>query len=150
MNDFILQNSFISTKLSHNVILYIILLGGACFMENLSEINKKVSSTLREENNAVVYTAWLSFTEEAQLEDGNIVINVPNPYIKETLEERYNFDIEELYRNEIAFSKLIIRTEAEQITNAFKKANNIEYVNMKVLNAFEKIMLSSNDFKVSL
>lgn len=119
-------------------------------MENLSAINKKVSSILREENNTVVYTAWLSFTEEAQLEDGNIVINVPNPYIKETIEERYNFDIEELYRNEIAFSKLVIRTEAEQITDAFKKSDNIEYVNMKVLNAFEKIMLSSNEFKVSL
>lgn len=150
MNNFILQNSFIPIKSNHNVILYMILLGGACFMKNLSEINKKVSSTLREENNAVVYTAWLSFTEEAQLEDGNIIINVPNPYIKETIEERYNFDIEELYRNEIAFSKLIIRTEAEQIADAFKKADNIEYLNMKVLNAFEKIMLSSNEFTVSL
>ena len=119
-------------------------------MENLRAINKKVSNTLREENNAVVYTAWLSYTEDALLEDCNIIINVPNPYIKESLEERYGLDIEELYRSEFKFSKLIIRTEAEQIADTFNKADTIEYINAKVLTAFEKIMLSSNEFMVSL
>jgi chromosomal replication initiation ATPase DnaA len=119
-------------------------------MNNLSLINEKVSNTLKEENNAVVYTAWLSFAEEAQLEDGNLVINVPNPYIKETLEERYSLDIEGLYRKELAFAKLIIRTEAEQIVDAFRKSESVEYVNEKVLGAVEKIMLSSKQFTVSL
>lgn len=119
-------------------------------MNNLSLINEKICSTLREENNSVVYTAWLSFTEAAQLEDNNIVINVPNQYIKETLEERYCSDIEDLYRNELSFSKLVIRTEAEQIADTFKKAESVDYVNTKVLGAVEKIMLSSKHFSVSL
>jgi hypothetical protein len=34
-------------------------------METLSLINSKVITTLKEENNSVVYAAWLSFTEKA-------------------------------------------------------------------------------------
>ncbi len=119
-------------------------------MENLSLVNKKVSSILKEENNAVVYTAWLSYAETAKLEDDNLIIEVPNQYIKETLEERYSIDIEVLYRGELDFSKLIIRTEAEQIVDTFKKADSVEYINENVLGAVEKIMLSSKQFKVSL
>jgi chromosomal replication initiation ATPase DnaA len=119
-------------------------------MENLSLINSKVATTLREENNSVVYTAWLSFTEKAQFENNDIIINVPNQYIKETLEERYLSDIEDLYRREIPFSKLIIRTETEQILDTFKKADSVEYINTKVLSVVEKIMLSSKQFTVSL
>jgi chromosomal replication initiation ATPase DnaA len=119
-------------------------------MENLCFINNKVASTLKEENNAVVYTAWLSFTEGAQLQNNNIVINVPNQYIKETLEERYLSDIETLYRNELSFSKLVVKTDAEQIFDTFEKAESVEYVNTAVFNAVEKIMLSSKQFTVSL
>lgn len=119
-------------------------------MKILAEINNKVSGILKEENNLVVYAAWLSFAEDAKLEDNNIIIDVPNPYIKETIEDRYYLDIEELYRNELNFSKLIIRTEAEQIADTFKKADNVEYVNTNVIDAVEKIMLSSKKFSVSL
>jgi chromosomal replication initiation ATPase DnaA len=119
-------------------------------MLNLALINNKVSSVLKEENNEVVYRAWLSYTEDAYIEDGNLVINVPNQYIKETFEERYISDIEALYRSELDFSKLLIRTEAEEIVNTFEKADSIEYVNSKVLGVVEKIMLSSKQFSVSL
>jgi chromosomal replication initiation ATPase DnaA len=119
-------------------------------MENLSLINIKITTILKEENNSVVYTAWLSFTEKAKLEDNNIIINVPNQYIKETLEDRYLSDIEDLYRSELTFSNLVIRTETEQILDTFKKADSVEYINTKVLNVVEKIMLSSKQFTVSL
>jgi chromosomal replication initiation ATPase DnaA len=119
-------------------------------MNNLSLINNNVSNILREDNNEVVYRAWLSFTENANLEDGNIIITVPNQYIKETIEDRYFSTIEELYRNELQFSILIIKTEAEQIVDTFRKAESIDLIEDDSLDAVEKIMLASNQFTVSL
>jgi chromosomal replication initiation ATPase DnaA len=119
-------------------------------MSNLKEINDRVSSVLREENNEVVYRAWLNFAENSKLIDGNIVITVPNQYIKETLEDRYIFEIEALYKNDLSFSKLIIITEAEEVADTFKKADSVDYINNSALGAVEKIMLSSKQFTVSL
>lgn len=78
-------------------------------MKNISLANKKISEILREENNEVVYNVWLNCIENAQLEDNNIVVNVPNHYIKETFENKYSFDIESMYRNELEFSKFVVR-----------------------------------------
>jgi hypothetical protein len=41
-------------------------IGGISFTETLSLINSKVIPTLKEENNSVVHTAWLSFTGKAE------------------------------------------------------------------------------------
>ena len=128
-------------------------------MRDLSLVNQRVSETLKGENNEVVYKAWLFFTEDAQFEDGNIVIRVPNHYIKSTLEERYHSDIEELYRNEFDFLKLIIKTEVEELANRKAMAleqsfeNSIESeenASDSLLENMKKIMLASNSFSVSL
>lgn len=84
---------------------------GRVFMKNISEVNEKVCRILRDENNEVIYKAWLSFAEDAQYEDNNIVINVPNNYIKETMETRYYEDLEALYKEDLDFSKLLIRAK---------------------------------------
>lgn len=77
-------------------------------MANLSLVNKKISEILRNENNEVVYTVWLSCTEDAEFEDNNIIIKVPNHYLRETFENKYKFEVETLYRKELNFSKLIV------------------------------------------
>jgi chromosomal replication initiation ATPase DnaA len=110
-------------------------------MVDLSLINQKVIDILKEEANEVVYRVWLSFTEKAKFEEGNIVVVVPNQYIKQTFEERYSSDIEELYKNNIDFSKLIVRTEEE---------NEQIMKTVYVEKYFEKIMLSSTQFSVAM
>jgi chromosomal replication initiation ATPase DnaA len=79
---------------------------------SILKLNNQISEVLKQEYNEVIYTAWLSFIETAELENENIVISVPNQYIKETLLERYAQDIEDLYRNSFNFNKLIIKTLA--------------------------------------
>lgn len=80
---------------------------------SISKLNNQICEVLKQEYNEVIYTAWLSFIETAELENENIVISVPNQYIKETFLERYAEDVEELYRNSFNFNKLIIRALAE-------------------------------------
>ncbi|MFL0246016.1 DnaA N-terminal domain-containing protein [Candidatus Clostridium stratigraminis] len=80
---------------------------------SISKINNQISEVLKQEYNEVIYTAWLSFIETAELENENIVISVPNQYIKETFIERYVDNVEELYRDCFNFNKLIIKTLAE-------------------------------------
>jgi chromosomal replication initiation ATPase DnaA len=78
-------------------------------MKDIKFINKKISDILKNDYNEVVYKVWLFLTESAELDENDIVINAPNYYIKETMEDRYASEIEELYRNELKFSKFIIR-----------------------------------------
>ncbi|MFL0267328.1 DnaA N-terminal domain-containing protein [Candidatus Clostridium radicumherbarum] len=80
---------------------------------SISKLNNQISEVLKQEYNEVIYTAWLSFIETAELENENIVVSVPNQYIKETFLERYANDVEELYRNCFNFNKLIIKTLAD-------------------------------------
>lgn len=79
-------------------------------MIDLMSINKKISNILKRENNGVVYTVWLSCTENAKLERNNIVIDLPNHYLKETFEDKYKFEVESLYRNEFDFFGFIVRS----------------------------------------
>ncbi|ERI93980.1 hypothetical protein HMPREF1982_01288 [Clostridiales bacterium oral taxon 876 str. F0540] len=118
-------------------------------MKNLTVISKNICDLLKEEYNEVIYKAWLFFTENAFIEDENIVITVPNHYIKETLGERYLSHIEDLYRTKVDFSRLIVKTDSE--INESKKHNTLEeYLESENTSAFlEKIMLSSNKFSVS-
>jgi|GEM_PF-4526146 len=84
---------------------------------SISIINNQISEVLKQEYNEVIYKAWLSFVETAELDNENIVISVPNQYIKETFLERYAFDVEDLYRSCFGFNKLIVKASAE---NEFK------------------------------
>lgn len=79
-------------------------------MKDIMSINKKISSLLKRENNEVVYTVWLSCTENAKFEKNNVVINVPNDYLRETFEDKYRFEVESLYRNELNFFGFIVRS----------------------------------------
>lgn len=83
---------------------------------NLSKVNIEIADVLKQDYNEVIYKAWLTFIDTAVLDNGNIIISVPNQYIKETFEERYIFEIEELYRRSIYFDKLIVKTPDPQIT----------------------------------
>lgn len=114
-------------------------------MLEFSKINNKVSETLRQENNEVVYRGWLFLNENAQLENNNIIINVPNMYTKEIFEDRYLSDIESLYRNELSFDKIILKVVSEnQIaspSNIGDKSNLlddvIEKINFNVKHVYE-------------
>jgi chromosomal replication initiation ATPase DnaA len=81
---------------------------------SIVDVNIEICETLRQEYNEVIYKAWLAFIENAQLKNGNIVISVPNQYIKETFLDRYAFDIEKLYKNCFNFDKLIVEIPAEE------------------------------------
>lgn len=118
-------------------------------MKNLSLISQNICDLLKEEYNEVVYKAWLFFTEKAFIEEENIIITVPNQYIKETLGERYLSHIEELFRRELQFSKIIIKADGENDID--KKHNNFEeYLHDENPSIFmEKIILSSKKFSVS-
>lgn len=82
-------------------------------MKNISLINERVCSTLKSENNEVIYKSWLSFAENAKYDGINIIITVPNNFVKEAIEERYSEDLEQLYRGELNFSKLIVKSDSE-------------------------------------
>ena len=82
-------------------------------MKDISLINEIVCNTLKSENNEVIYTSWLSFAENAKYDGDNIIINVPNNFVKEAIEERYSEDLEQLYRGELNFSKLIVKSDSE-------------------------------------
>jgi chromosomal replication initiation ATPase DnaA len=84
---------------------------------SISKINIEISDVLKQDYNEVIYKSWLTFIETAELDNGNVIVSVPNQYIKETFEERYALDIEELYRNRISFGKLIVKTPSEQLIN---------------------------------
>lgn len=89
---------------------------------DISKVNIEICDTLNQEYNEVIYKAWLSFIETAVLENDHIIISVPNQYIRETFEERYAFDVEELYRKSVGFNKLIVKTpdiEALEGNNIF-------------------------------
>lgn len=70
-------------------------------------INEEINSILKEENNEVVYRAWLSYFENSIFEDDNIIVTVPNMYTKNIIEERYLYDIEEQYRGKLNFNNII-------------------------------------------
>jgi chromosomal replication initiation ATPase DnaA len=86
-------------------------------MTDISLVNSKISNILRDENNEVVYKAWLSYTEGAQLQGSDLIIKVPNQFIKDAIESRYSQDIEQLYRNELQFSRLIFTSDINEIIN---------------------------------
>ena len=91
---------------------------GVFDMYDLTLINKKVCETLKTENNEMTYKAWLFFTENAQLIEDNIVLLVPNQFVKNVIEERYLFQIEELYRGEFEFNQFIIKVNGEEAVKA--------------------------------
>lgn len=90
-------------------------------MYDLTLINQNVCNTLRKENNEIIYKGWLFFAEDTQLIENNIVVMVPNHFIKNIIEERYFNEIEELYRRELEFSQLIIKVMAEEVKDSSVK-----------------------------
>lgn len=109
---------------------------------DLLKVNSEISDVLKQEYNEVIYKAWLTFIETAKLENSNIIISVPNHYIKETFEERYAYDVEELYRNSIYFDKLIVKTIAEQevkVNNCYPLTINNTMINIsEIVNSYIK------------
>jgi len=90
---------------------------------DLTLINKNVCETLREENNEMTYRGWLFFTENAQLVLDNIVVLVPNQFIKNVIEERYADEIEELFRKELEFNQLVIKANFEEEVKAANESS---------------------------
>lgn len=78
-------------------------------MLNFDLINKEINHILETENNEVVYRAWLFYFENSRFEDNNIIVTVPNMYTKNILEERYLYDIEDLYREKITFKNIVLK-----------------------------------------
>lgn len=87
----------------------------------IQKINLEISEVLKNEYNEVIYTAWLKFIENTELKDGNLIVSVPNHYIKETFEERYTASVEELYKNNIKFNRLLVKTPEEEIVKLSSK-----------------------------
>lgn len=98
--------------------------GGRVFMKDINAVNKKVCEFLRSENNEVIYKSWLSFAENAQYDGNNIIIDVPNNFIKEAIENRYSSDLEDLYSQELNFSKLVIKSETENYLNLLSSSQS--------------------------
>lgn len=107
-------------------------------MLNLLSANKKISEVLKEQNNQVVYQAWLSCTESAQLVDNNLVLSVPNHFIREGIEDRYISEISELYKNEVNFSKIVIKVSTE-LETIDERPSALEYINDKFIDVVEAI-----------
>lgn len=129
-------------------------------MVNMNTVNKNVSSVLKNDYSEAVYNVWLFFTETAQFINNNIVLSVPNYFIKNIVEKRYLFDIEDLYRNELDFNKLTIELESNQTSylkfetskredvlsssNAYEAVNLIEKINYHIKNIYEYIEIALN------
>lgn len=82
---------------------------------NMEKINSEISVILRNDYNEVIYRAWLTFVENSELKDENLIVSVPNQYIKETFQDRFAESVEELYRDRLDFKKLIIKTYTEEV-----------------------------------
>jgi len=129
-------------------------------MYNLTLINNTVCEVLKAENNEMTYKGWLFFTENAQLIEDNIVVVVPNQFIKNIIEERYLLQIEELYRGELEFKELIIKVNGEEEDKAvgdnseiisfgeqfaYKISDFVEAINTHVKNIYDFIEIASRN-----
>jgi len=129
-------------------------------MVDLTLINEKVCEALKEDSNEITYKAWLFFTENAQLVEENIIILVPNQFVKNSIDERYFLQIEDLFRMELEFNKLIIKVQAEEEFKTVKDSsgNNsfggqftnrldefIELINTHVKNIYDFVEAASKN-----
>ncbi|GLC31992.1 DnaA N-terminal domain-containing protein [Clostridium omnivorum] len=123
-------------------------------MLDFNLINQEINSILKEENNEVVYRAWLSCFENSIFENNNIVVIVPNMYTKNIIEERYLYDIEEQYREKLSFNNIIFKLSnyesfdcipsKEATTEAFAVFEDIvEKINNQTKKVYEFIEAAS-------
>lgn len=123
-------------------------------MLDFNLINQDINSILKEENNEVVYRAWLSCFENSIFENNNIVVTVPNMYTKNIIEERYLYDIEEQYREKLSFNNIILKLcsgesfdvipSKESTTEAFAVFEDIvEKINNQTKKVYEFIEAAS-------